>query len=264
MYKSFQLVVLLCVVLLAGGCSRSKKNDDADKIVDTKTIVIDGVVTNGHAEMLYLQRLDVDTLGTPFRNYESVSNSKIEGGKFSMSYTPVTAGPAFYRISDGKGNFIITVASPGDKLKFSFPVGDTLCLNYKVSGGADALLMCELDNRFTQFIDSVDYLTLLYQLSDDDETHVLINNAYSLIKGHHADYLRHFIQLHSNSLPAISAFYQKYQNGTFFDEQRDLNLLETISMNLSQKHPKNACTIWLRNRIETVRPIVNENLSNNQ
>ena len=259
MYKRLQLVVLLCIALSAIVCSCATKDDTTEK-KDSRTITIEGVVRNGHLKMLYLQRLDVDTLGTPFRNYESVSNSPLEGGEFLLKYKPQADGPAFYRIGDGKGNFFITVASPGDKLTFEFPVGDTLCLNYKVKGNQEAVLMCELDHHFTQFIDSVDYLNLLYQLSTDDEsTHAVIDNAYSQIKSHHTNYLRNFIQKHSNSLTAITAFYQKYQNATFFDEQRDIEILENISKNISQKFPNSVYSRWLHKRIETVRPLTDEN-----
>ena len=192
--------------------------------------------------------------------YVGLSNNTIENGTFALTCQPDDAEPQFYRIGFGGQNTITTIARRGEKLTFTFNNPDTLCRNYKVKGGEDAQLMWELDQRLSRFIDSAEHLTLWYEYTDDDSSHVLINNAYTLIKGHHRDYLTHFISDHPASLATITAFYQKYQMGTFFDEAEDLALLEKIYANLKKKYPHNRNVIWLFQRIDYIhKNIDNQN-----
>ena len=246
----------MVLAILSWGCSSDKK-----KAEDTsKKVVVKGVVKNADGRMLYLHLMLVDTTGVGGVEYDGLSNNIVLNGEFSLSYQPDDAEPQFYRIGFGGQNTITTLARRGEQLSFTFNNPDTLCRNYKVVGGEDAQLMCELDLRLSRFIDSTEHLMLWYEYSDDDSSRVVINNAYTLIKGHHRDFLSQFIIRHPTSLATIHAFYQKYQMGTFFYEAEDLALLEDIYANLKKKYPHNRNVIWLAKRIDFIhKNIDNQN-----
>lgn len=256
MKKRVQLLVLLLLTIFSWGCSSDKKEDkDAQNSVTMK-----GTVQNGEGKTLYLHVMSVDTTGIGGVEYNGVSNSMVTDGTFTLQYQPDDAEPQFYRIGLGGQNTITTIAHRGEELTFTFNNPDTLCRNYKVKGGEDAQLMWELDQRLSRFIDSAEHLTLWYEYTDDDSSHVLINNAYTLIKGHHRDFLSRFIADHPTSLSTITAFYQTYQMGTFFDEVADLALLEKIYANLKKKYPHNRNVTWLSQRIAFIhKNIDNQN-----
>ena len=256
MSRKIQLIVFLALAVFLCRCSsdEKKENSDADKVV------VKGKVLNGDGRTLYMHLLSVDTMGNGGAEYVGVSSGVIENGNFTLKHAPEDAGPQFYRIGFGEKNSITTVVRRGEELTFTFNNPDTLCRNYKVKGGEDAQLMWELDQRLSRFIDSAEHLTLWYEYTDDDSSHMLINNAYTLIKGHHRDFLSHFIADHPTSLATITAFYQTYQMGTFFDEVADLALLERIYQNLSKAYPRNGNICWLAKRIAFIR----ENINNQQ
>lgn len=256
MKNRIQLIVILLLAIFSWGCSSDKKEGENAQ----NSIVMKGTVQNGEGRTLYMHLLSVDTTGIGGMEYVGLSNSAIENGAFALTCQPDDAEPQFYRIGFGGQNTITTIARRGEELTFTFNNPDTLCRNYKVKGGEDAQLMWELDQRLSRFIDSAEHLTLWYEYSDDDSSHVLINNAYTLIKGHHRDFLSHFIAAHPTSLSTITAFYQTYQMGTFFDEVADLALLERIYQNLSKAYPRNGNICWLAKRIAFIR----ENINNQQ
>ena len=256
MLKRIQLIGFLLLAVCLWRCSSAVKeeNSDADKVV------VKGKVWNRDGRTLYMHLLSVDTTGNGGAEYVGVSNGVIEEGNFTLKYASEDADPQFYRIGFGEKNSITTVARRGEELTFTFSNPDTLCRNYKVKGGKDAQLMWELDQRLSRFIDSAEHLTLWYEYSDDDSSHVLINNAYTLIKGHHRDFLMNFIAQNPRSITTISAFYQQYQMGTFFDEVADLALLEKIYQNLAKEYPRNGNVRWLAKRIA----FIHENINNQQ
>ena len=256
MRKRVQLLVLLALTIFSWGCSSEKKEDNPTQ----NSVAMKGTMRNGEGRTLYLHLLSVDTTGVGGMEYEGLSNSVIENGAFELTCQPDDAEPQFYRIGFGGQNTITTIARRGEELTFTFNNPDTLCRNYKVKGGEDAQLMWELDQRLSRFIDSAEHLTLWYEYTDDDSSHVLINNAYTLIKGHHRDFLMNFIAQNPRSIATITAFYQQYQNGTFFDEVTDLEVLEKIYQNLAKEYPRNGNVCWLAKRIA----FIHENINNQQ
>ena len=256
MNKRIQLLVLLTLAIFSWGCSSDKKKGENAQ----NSVVMKGTVKNSEGKSLYLHLMLVDTTGVGGVEYDGLSNSTVTDGAFSLQYQPDDAEPQFYRIGFGGQNTITTIARRGEQLTFTFNNPDTLCRDYKVKGGEDAQLMWELDQRLSRFIDSAEHLTLWYEYTDDDSSHMLINNAYTLIKGHHRDFLVQFITHHPTSLATITAFYQKYQMGTFFDEADDLSLLEKIYQNLAKEYPRNGNVRWLAKRIA----FIHENINNQQ
>ncbi len=256
MNKRIQLLVILLLAIFSWGCSSDKKEGENAQ----NSVVMKGTVKNSEGKSLYLHLMLVDTTGVGGVEYDGLSNSTVTDGAFSLQYQPDDAEPQFYRIGFGGQNTITTIARRGEQLTFTFNNADTLCRNYKVKGGEDAQLMWELDQRLSRFIDSAEHLTLWYEYTDDDSSHMVINNAYTLIKGHHRDFLVQFITHHPTSLATITAFYQKYQMGTFFDEAEDLDFLEKIYENLKKKYPHNLNVIWLSKRIDFIHKNIDNQL----
>lgn len=254
MKNSIQFIVLLMVAVFFCGCSQEKNQDTTAN----REVSFSGTVHNCEGKTLFLHQLSVDTTGVGGSEYVGMSNNAVADGKFVLSCTPDSPQPAFYRIGFDAQNCITTIASQGEKLSFSFSNKDTLSRHYTVKGGKDAQLMCELDAHLSNFIDSAEHLTLWYNSSNEDQLHVAVNQEYSLIKLHHTQYLKDFIAKNPSSLATITAFYQQYQRATFFDEIRDLSLLEQIYTNLSKKYPKNENVNWLKQRISLIKKKIKE------
>ena len=260
MKKRIQLLVILLFAIFSWGCSSDKKDGENAQ----NSIVVSGTVKNGEGKTLYLHMMSVDTAGLGDWSFDGLSNSTVANGKFSLRCQPGNAEPMFYRIGMGGQNTITTLARRGEQLTFTFSNPDTLFRNYKVKGGQDAQLMCELDQRLSSFIDSTDHLMLWFVYSDDDTAHAIIENAYMLVKEHHRDYLKAFIAEHPHSIATIAAFYQKYQNSTFFDEVADIDILEKIYQNLSKKYPRNSNVRWVAKRLELIhKNIDNQTITEN-
>lgn len=259
MMRKIQIIVFLLLAVCLWCCSsevKEKKNDAND-------VVVIGNVFNRDGKTLNMHLMLVDTTGTNNEEYEPVSSSVVTKGGFNLKYTPNDAEPQFYRIGFNKTNSIITVARKGEQLTFAFSNPDTLVRDYKVSGGKDAQLMQELDQRLARFIDSTDYLLSLFKYCDDS-SRTYLKDIFSQIRERHHNFLTTFIADHPQSLTTISAFYQKYMSAdlfvSFFDEEADIELLEQIYKNLSQAYPHNCNVRWLAKRIE----LIHKNIDNQQ
>lgn len=242
------------LAILSWGCSREKNSD----VASNEVVTFHGTVHNSEGKTLFLHKLSVDTTGVGGSEYVGLSNNSVTDSKFILSCHPDSDQPTFYRIGFDNQNCITTIAKKGETLTFSFSNKDTLSRHYTVKGGKDAELMRDLDEHLSNFIDSAEHLTLWYNASNEDELHVAVNQEYSLIKLHHTQYLKNFITKNPTSLATISAFYQQYQRATFFDEIRDLALLEQIYKNLSKKYPKNQNVYWLKQRISLIKKKMQE------
>ena len=87
-------------------------------------------------------------------------------------------------------------------------------------------------------------------VNDNDETlHAEVEAAYVQIKQHHRDFLLRFIQGNPTSLSTIAAFYQKYDNCTFFNEKDDFNILNDVYNNLMKTYPDNENVKVLEKRL---------------
>ena len=163
---------------------------------------------------------------------------KIEDGSFSITLPSKNAGPDFYVLSLNEKESLTTLASRGERLHLKASA-QNFAANYEIYGAKDAELMTQLNHQLTLFADSANHLYDVYVNDNDEMLHAEVESAYVQIKQHHRDFLLRFIQGNPTSLGTIAAFYQKYDNCTFFNEKDDFNILNDIYNNLIKTYPDN-------------------------
>jgi len=174
----------------------------------------------------------------------------VRDGRFYLEMPVESTEAEFYCVTLGENNSFTTLASRGETISIEADAA-SLAKSYDVKGGPDAVLMCQLDKHLALFADSTEFLVNLYnQYVNDDSLRAEIESAYVLIKGHHQQYLRDFIQKNPQSLACLAAFYQRYNQCLFFSETDDHALLESVYSSLSKKYPENGNVIWLKKRLE--------------
>lgn len=178
-----------------------------------------------------------------------LDSAEIKNGKFSVSLPTTDDEPAFYQIGYNNQNALMTLARRNEKVTF-YLNSDNIVKNYTVSGAKDAELMQKLDHQLQLFIDSTDYLlNIYYEAMDNDSLRAEVERCYEQIKMHHTNYLQNFIRQNNQSLSIIIAFYQKYNNGRFFSEDENRELLQYIYDSLKKKYPNNEYVDWLSKRL---------------
>ena len=228
--KIFHKIVVLSLCLLFC-CACTKKNQ----------ITIQGDIQNAEGQYITISRMNLNEL-------QVIDSVPVHHGKFALALRPEDGEYAFYQLSLRKDNALTTIAKKGDQLRFTIDA-QPMVKSYCVTGGHEAELLCELDHQLSLFIDSVQILEQYYYVDiEDDSLRSYINYCYLQIKNHHKEYLKNFICQNPQSLAWLVAFYQKYNNGKFFSEEEDRDILMFIYDNLSKKYPNNENVKWLGKR----------------
>lgn len=223
-------IFLLLIALLFGAC-KSKT-----------TIFFDGEIEQCEGSYIKLSRLSLDEL-------QLIDSTRVDNGKFSFTIDVEDDAPHFYCLSLDDWNGLTTLAQCGDILHFTI-TQQPMVKNYSVVGSYDAERIALLDQRLTNFIDSVQMLEQYYnEMQDNDSLRAEVESHYIQIKDNHTHFLRSFIQEDPASLSCLVAFYQKYAYAKFLSEDRDSDLLQMIYDALSDKYPENENVIWLRDRL---------------
>lgn len=226
-FRLFLLVFVTAVMF--GGCA--KKNG----------VTFEGNIWNADGGFLKISIL---------KQSETIflDSVKIEDGSFSITLPSENAGPDFYVLSLNEKEALTTLASKGERLHLKAPA-QNFAANYEISGSKDAELMTQLNHQLTLFADSANHLYDVYVNDNDETLHAEVEAAYVQIKQHHRDFLLRFIQENPTSLSTIAAFYQKYDNCTFFNEKEDFNILNDIFNNLVKAYPDNENVKVLEKRL---------------
>lgn len=183
-----------------------------------------------------------------------IDSSPIKNGRFRLTGEINSEGrdPSFYKLVLSKTNFILTIASPGEKLVFNIDSA-IMVKSYTVKGGKDADLMQQLNHQLKLFGDSVLALEQIYFKNQyNDSVKSGIESTYMDYINNHKVFLSQFIEKNPHSLSTLTAFYQKYGRRTFFPEKENISLLRTIISSLESKYPNNKNVIYIKNRIESI------------
>jgi hypothetical protein len=186
-----------------------------------------------------------------------VDSSPIKEGKFKLETDRISNNefsdyPAFFKISLANNNHILTVASPGEKIHIKANA-KSLVKTYTVAGGADAVLMFQLDHQLKLFVDSTDALQKIYERNQyDDSVKAVIELKYASYIKNHERFLMQFIEKNPTSVTTLTAFYQKFNRRIFIPENENLPLLKQIQFRLEARYPQNPNVIYVKERIQSL------------
>lgn len=227
-----KIVLLSFCLIFCSACS--KKN----------LITIQGHMESAEGQYITISKMNLNEM-------QVIDSVQIQHGDFILSLHPDDKEYAFYQLSLNKDNALTTIAKKGEQLQFTIDA-QPMVRNYLVEGSHEAELLNELDRQLSLFIDSVQVLEQYYYRDmENDSLRSYIDYCYLLIKKHHTEYLKDFICRNPQSLACLVAFYQKYNNGKFFSEENDKDLLKFIYDNLLKEYPHNENIKWLEKRIIT-------------
>jgi len=235
----FRKVLFFSILLLFLGCSFS-----------TQEISFKGELTHCSQQKIALYQL--------FPDYENkIMEAEIKNGNFTLKHQGITEEqleqfPSFYKIALSETNYIVTLASPGDKIVIQGDASD-LVKTYQVSGPKDPLLMWQLDRQLKLFIDSVEALQAIYKEHlYNDSIKIEIEKLYNQYILNHQNFLFHTIRNNSASLATLTAFYQRFNRRIFIEEKEHLHLLQSMYETLNKNYPNNPNLIYLKERLDQI------------
>lgn len=238
-WDGFRKLLFFSVLLLFSGCNFS-----------TQEISFKGELTNCTQQKITLYQL--------FPDYEEkIMEADIKNGKFTLKHKGITEKqseqfPSFYKIVISEMNYIVTLASPGDKIVFQGDASNWV-KTYQVAGPKDPLLMWELDHQLKLFIDSVEALQTIYEEHRySDSVKMEIEKTYNQYILNHQNFLLCLIQNNSTSLATLIAFYQRFNRRIFIEEKEHLPLLQSMYDTLNAHYPNNPNLIYLKERLEDI------------
>ncbi len=197
---------------------------------------------------------------------QMLDSVKMRDGHFRFELKPETeeelanaSTPMMYQLMLSPYNTLTTIAQGGDRLVFTAEA-ENLVATYRVSGGEEAVLVCQLDSALHAFAQSVEQLYAFYVKNlEDDSARTEVEKNYLQLRQEHKQYLQTFIQQHPDKMASYIAFYQSYNRGVFFNEKTDRKMLETITQSLTIKYPDNPYIQNMQQRMQMLDMMENEN-----
>jgi thiol-disulfide isomerase/thioredoxin len=199
---------------------------------------VDGIVKDNPVNYIYISKVDVDT---PVL----LDSSKIRNDG-SFRFRVKAAEPDFYQVGYSKSDFITLLAEPGEKIHLSFN-SNHLYNNYTVTGSTGSELIRELDLKLLETKSKLDSLSIIYkEISNKPsfatEGPILEKEYQDLVKQQRMFNIG-FIIKNINSLAAIKALYQKFNEETYvLYEGRDLQYLKIVTDSLKRHYPESKHT----------------------
>lgn len=240
MRTAFKILKICCLALLLSNCTPK-----------TETVTVQGTFTDCAKSWVYFAEIRPDEV-------ELLDSVEIKDGKFFFklsSSDEMTCQrrrqPFFLQIAlDKDKDGFVTLVQNGDRIEVSGNA-QKLPAEHAVTGGSESGNMLLLDQRLTQFIDSVDYLYEIYEEGiEDDALRERIEAVYLQLLDHHTSFLKEFIATHPGSLSCVAAFYSRYNRRIFLPEKDNLDLLKKMTADLEKIYPEHEYVLYLKKRIE--------------
>ena len=219
-------MLLLAAILLAA-CT--------DRNVSVK---ITGNIKDGGNRMIRLALIAAEGM-------EMIDSTTMKNGQFEFKISSDNElikerenAPMLFQLFLSEDNCMSTMAKKGEHLTITADAQD-LVRTYQVSGGEEAILMHQLDSALTVFAIAAEELFKPYEKNlYNDSVKAAIEAIYMPMVEKHRKYLENFINNHPSNMVSYIAFYQSYNNRTFFDPLQDLDLLKKINANMSKVYPE--------------------------
>jgi len=237
MKRLFCLLMAFCLMLSA--CQQRKSD-----------LVIEGDFQNGGNALVRLSLIGAEETLV-------LDSMKMKDGHFSFDLRANNdesksrlATPMLYKLEMANNNAITTIAQGGQHLNFTADAAD-LVHTYRVTGGEEAILCCQLDSALTVLSQQAEQWFPSYQKNiDNDSIRADIETRYMALVNAHTSYLLDFIEQHPQNLASYMAYYQSYNRRIFLDREQYGDLLRTLTHNLQQKYPDSPYILLMLRRIE--------------
>ncbi len=148
--------------------------------------------------------------------------------------------PTFYNLHMGDQGIIPLLLAPGETAEIRTDVKGFTRL-YEVKGSEESVNLQKLNRRLAMTRSSLDSLKLVSERNKDAGEEVLegIRNAYEQVLQEQKRFSTKFVLEHMNSLSAIYALYQKYDDDNFiFGSARDIQLYKITAAALDTLYPE--------------------------
>ena len=229
----------LALCLLLSACHR--RSDD---------LVIEGDFHNGGNALVRLSLIGTDETIV-------LDSVKMQKGHFRFSLhahdeesAARNSTPMLYKLQLAGNNAIVTIAQGGQHLRFTADASN-LVRTYRVEGGEEAMLCCQLDSALTLLALQAEKWYPVYEKNlYNDSIRADIEAPYVELVNSHTAYLLDFIQQHPQNMASYMAYYQSYNRCVFIDRKKNADLLKTLTHNLQQKYPDNPYVHFMQQRIE--------------
>lgn len=163
--------------------------------------------------------------------------------------------PMLYQILLSYNNTLTTLAQGGDHIVIKADAKNTSG-TYRVSGSKEAELMGQLDSALAAFVQPTNALYSIYEENiDNDSIRESIEKDYIHLLNNHKTFLTDFIRKHPDNLASYVAFYQSYNRRSFFSEEQDFELLQSITKSLLNKYPNHPYLKKMKQRVEVLELI---------
>lgn len=160
------------------------------------------------------------------------------------------ATPMLYQIKISENNALTTIAKGGEHLCFTADAADIVS-TYRVSGGEEAVLVCQLDSALAAFAQKAEQWYAVYEQNiEDDSVRADVEAHYVQAVKAHTDFLWEFIRKHPHNMASFMAFFQNYNRRIFLNNDENADLLGEITRNVQQQYPDNPYILFMQQRQE--------------
>jgi thiol-disulfide isomerase/thioredoxin len=211
----------ILTILILSSCNKSSQFE------------INGIIKDGAEKDLTLSKLLIN--GT-----EDIITIKTDkDGNFKFKSTADI--PGFYNLSVSKNNFLTLLIEPGEKIMVTAEA--SYLSNSDIKGSEGSLLVQKINTQLTETKSKLDsVLNYAEKIKNDPDYNLKINEintAYANIVNLQRDSSIAFIINNLNSLAAVVALYQKYDDENYvLYKNRDLQYLKIVSESLGEKYPE--------------------------
>lgn len=237
MRRFFAIWVVVCLLLTA---CHQRGNE----------IVLEGDFQGGGSGMVRLALVGTDET-------VMLDSVRMKNGHFSFALKAHSdpekermATPMLYQIKISENNALTTIAKGGEHLCFTADAADIVS-TYRVSGGEEAVLVCQLDSALAAFAQKAEQWYAVYEQNiEDDSVRADVEAHYVQAVEAHTDFLRDFIRKHPYNMASFMAFFQNYNRRIFLNNDENADLLGEITRNVQQQYPDNPYILFMQQRQE--------------
>jgi peroxiredoxin len=248
MYRKF---LFLLVIALAVSCSTEKEKGN---------VSISGSLKAYSGKWLFIDELEV-------KGRKAIDSVKIEeNGTFHMSFDILEAG-FFILETEERENYLLLLLEKGEVVTI---ISENQLLTglaeFNGSPGSELLIGFEKFMKYQK--NRVDSLSEVFAAAANDtnfyEVKLRLDSVYETILQEQKEYVKYFINQHSNSLASLIVINRRMGNTKVLDEEEDFIYFHRLDSVLYPLYPDNKHALDHHQRVEKIRGENFEHFFNDQ